>query len=105
MNFIGYVSTPFGSKKSTDFTRLYTEGIFPSPNVATGTSDVVLFREDSTRPPWESRHRDRIERFRGGHHTHEYQLRESIQENIVGSDFLIAVLTTFNPNVMLEVGF
>lgn len=103
--FIGYVSTPFGNKSGTDFTKLYLEAIHPSPNVATGSSDVILFREDAARPPWQPHHRRRIERFQGGHQTHEWQLRQSIQENIVGSDFVIAVLTDFNPNVMLEVGF
>src|SRR5207237_7216412 len=103
--YIGYVTTPFGVKGDKDFTRLYVDAIFPSPNVATGTSDVILFREDSSRPPWQPRHRARIERFRGRHQTHEWQLNESIQNNIVGSDFVVAVLTDFNPNVMVEIGF
>jgi hypothetical protein len=105
MKYIGYVSMPFGSRDGTDFTKLYTGSIFPAPTVATGSSDVILFREDAARPHWETRHLERIDRFTGGHHTSEFQLRQSIQENIVGSDLLVAVLTDFNPNVMLEIGF
>lgn len=105
IRYIGYVSIPFGVKEGIDFDKLFKEAIFPSPNVATGSSDVVLFREDSARPPWQPHHLARIDRFRGGYQTHEWQLSQAIQENIVGSDFLVAVLTNFNPNVMLEVGF
>lgn len=102
---IGYVSTPFGIKDEVDFDALFTTAIFPAPSVATGQSDVVLFREDGARPPWERVHVDRIERVRGGYHTDEWQLRDSIRANIIGCDFMIAVLTGFNPNVMLEVGY
>lgn len=103
--YIGYVSTPFGTKGGVDFDALFTQAIYLSPAVATGSSDVMLFREDSQRPPWQSHHLARIEQFRGGYQTFEWQLRQSIQDNIIGSDFIIAVLTGFNPNVMLEVGF
>lgn len=102
---IGYVSTPFGQKGTTDFDELYKKAIHPAPNVAVAESDIILFREDGSRPPWQVHHEGRIERYRGGHRSHEWQLRQSIQDNIIGSDFLIAVLTDFNPNVMLEVGF
>lgn len=103
--YIGYVSTPYGEKNGTDFSRLYKEAIFPAPTVATGETNIRLFREDSQRPSWEQRHLSRIEQFRGRAQTHEWQLRQSIQDNIIASDFIIAVLTDFNPNVMLEVGF
>lgn len=96
---------PFGTRGGTDFEKLFQEAIFQAPFTATADPEVVLFREDTKRPPWQGRHRTRIDRFRGGHHTHESQLRESIQENIAGADFVVAVLTDFNPNVMLEVGF
>jgi hypothetical protein len=106
MNYIGYVSTPFGKHNGTDFTELYNNAIFPSRNVAPGGANIFLFREDADRPPWEPRHKHRIERFRGGHNNPpEVQLYEHIQANIVASDFVIAVLTEFNRNVMLEVGF
>ncbi len=105
MSYIGYVSMPFGKKFDTNFDKLYTEAIFPAPSVATGEPLVRLFREDGSRPNWETIHRTRIERFRGGYKTHEWQLNQAIQDNIIGADFLIAVLTDFNPNVMLEVGF
>lgn len=105
MKYIGYVSTPFGTKKGTNFDALYTEAIFPSPGVAIGTTNILLFREDGRPPRWNNRHKTRIERYRGGYQTHEWQLRQAIQDNIIGADFLIAVLTDFNPNVMLEIGF
>jgi len=103
--YIGYVATPFATKGGVDFDRLFTKAIYPSPNVATGSSNVRLFREDGGRPQWEKHHLARIEHFRGGYQTYEWQLRQAIQDNIIGSDFIIAVLTNFNPNVMLEVGF
>lgn len=103
--YLGYVSMPFGIKGGTNFEKLFQKQILQAPFTATVNPAVVLFREDATRPPWKPRHKTRIDWFRGGRRTHEFQLRESIQENIAGSDFVVAVLTNFNPNVMLEVGF
>ena len=105
IEYIGYVSTPFGKKGNTDFNDLFEKAIFPAPSAATGESNVLLFRENSPRPGWRSYHRARVERFRGGYRSTESQLLQAIQDNIVASDFVVAVLTDQNPNVMIEVGF
>lgn len=104
--YIGYVTMPFGEKDGTNFDELYKKGIFSSLSLAVPDNRIYLFREDSPeKAPWEPSHLARIEKYRGGYSRYETQLRESIQENIVGSDFVIAVLTGQNSNVMLEVGF
>lgn len=105
IKYIGYVSIPFGRRGRTDFTRIYTEQIHQAPRLATGDPDVLLFREDSAEPPWRPRHQARIIRFQGRDRSHETQLRRAIQLHIVASDFVVAMLTSFNANVMLEIGY
>lgn len=105
MKYIGYVSMPFGKKNRVDFDHIYREAILPAPNAGGEQNNVFLFREDVKRPKLELHHEVRVKRFRGDRTSTETQLRESIQENIVVSDFVIVNLTGCNPNVMLEAGF
>jgi len=108
IKYFGYVSIPFGVKKDGDFDDFFKNSIFPAPTVAINETDVMLFREDSSvQAPWKKsqHHIDKVEKLLGPSKIHETQLRQSIQENIIASDFVVAVLTGLNPNVMLEVGF
>ena len=103
--YIGYVSTPFGTKDGIILILCISKPYTHPPSSQSAIREVILFREDGSRPQLDASHKARIEAYRGSYQTHEWQLRQSIQDNIVGSDFLIAVLTSFNPNVMLEIGF
>lgn len=108
VKYFGYVSIPFGIKNGIDFDELFRSNIFPAPTIATNESNVQLYREDSSiQAPWISsaKHISKVESLIGPSSIHETQLRQSIQENIVASDFVVAILTGLNPNVMLEVGF
>jgi hypothetical protein len=108
VEYFGYVSIPFGIKNGINFDELFKSDIFPAPTAAINQSNVQLFREDtSIQAPWKSsvKHVLKVDSVIGPSRIHETQLRQSIQENIAASDFVVAVLTGLNPNVMLEVGF
>lgn len=102
---IGYVSTPFGKKRKTNFDELYSDGIEKALSIRLFERQIFLFREDLDTPPWSESHRARLKNYPFKSDKHDPQLIESIHENIVMSDFMIAVLSNQNPNVMLEVGF
>ena len=105
--YFGYVSMPFGEKNGFDFDAFFTNKIFSAGSL-TPKSNIIIFREDtSLEAPWKKSqlHLERVRRQKGIATHHETQLRQAIQDNIIAADFIIAVLTTLNPNVMLEVGY